>query len=193
MLDLADCARTADQAVSLALRAIGRRRTTARRLAAAIGHRPRVRWRADLLAALDPMAEGTHSLLEYRYGTRVERPHGLPGGARQRLVMRNGKHEYQDVSYDAYRTVVELDGRAAHPEEDRWRDHWRDNVNLAHGVATLRLGWLDVTERPCASAALVGAALRHRGWGGALGPCGPGCALLSPRPISSSGFTPSEG
>lgn len=122
MLDLADCARTADEAVSLALRAIGRRRTTARRMAAAIGHRPGSAGGADLLAALDPVAEGTHSLPEYRYGTRVERPHGLPGGTRQRLVVRNGRHGYQDVSYDAYQTVVELDGCAAHPDEDRWRD-----------------------------------------------------------------------
>lgn len=182
VLDLADCALTADGAVSLVLRAIGRRRTTARRLTAAIGQRPRVRWRADLLAVLGPAAAGVHSLLEHRYGTRVERPHSLPHGTRQRPVLRQGRREYQDISYDGYQTVVELDGRAAHPEEDRWRDHRRDNANLAHGVATLRLGWVDVNKRPCTSAALVGAVLRHRGWPGPLQPCGPGCPALSPPP-----------
>ena len=32
------------------------------------------------------MGSGVHSVLEHRYLTRVERPHGLPRGVRQRLV-----------------------------------------------------------------------------------------------------------
>ncbi len=70
-----------------------------RRLAAALALRARVRWRAELSAALGLAADGVHSLLEFRYVTRVERPHGLPAGHRQHLVVRAGQRQYQDVTY----------------------------------------------------------------------------------------------
>jgi len=181
VLDLADGASSADEAIGLALRAIGRRRTTAQLRAATLRGRSRSRWRAGVLAALDPAAQGAHSLLEYRYGVRVEQPHGLPRGMRQRRVRRDGHHEYQDVTYDEYLTVVELDGGAAHPSGESWRDRRRDNVNAAHGLVTLRLCWADVSEQPCATAALVGATLQRRGWRGRPTPCGPTCTL--PRAI----------
>jgi hypothetical protein len=38
----------------------------------------------------------------------------------------------------------------------------RDNTNTAEGVATLRLGYVDVSERNCESATLVGQTLRSR-------------------------------
>ena len=115
--------------------------------------------------------------LEYRYLIRVERPHGLPRGDRRRRVVREGRHEYQDIAYDGYRTVVELDGRAAHPAQARWRDARRDTLNTAFGIATIRLGFADVSEHPCASAALIGRALAGRGWTGTLRRCGPACDL----------------
>lgn len=177
VLDLANCASSADEAIGHVLRAIGRRRTTAPLLAAALRRRSRTRWRAGLLAALDPAASGAHSLLEYRYGTRVERAHGLPRGIRQSRVRRGGHYEYQDVLYDEYLTVVELDGRGAHPAEESWRDRRRDNVNAAHGLVTLRLSWTDVTERPCTSAMLVAATLRRRGWPGTPTQCNPACTV----------------
>jgi hypothetical protein len=175
--DLAGLARSADQAIGLALRAIGKRRTTAQLLTAALRRRSRVRWRAGVLAALDPAAQGAHSLPEYRYGTQVEQPHGLPRGIRQRRVRRDGHYEYQDVRYDRYLTVIEPDGRAFHPVEERQRDRRRDNLSAAHGILTLRLGWMDVTGQPCTSAALAGAALQHRGWRGTLRPCSPARTL----------------
>jgi hypothetical protein len=59
------------------------------------------------------------------------------------------------VLYEQYAVAVELDGRAAHPGDLRWRDIRRDNAAAADGVITLRYGWLDVSQRPCLVAAQV--------------------------------------
>ena len=177
VLDLAGQAAALDDAVSLILLAVGSRQTTPERLLSAISSRSRLAWRADLLSAVEAAGQGVHSLLEYRYLMRVERPHGLPPGNRQRRVVREGRREYQDIAYDAYRTVVELDGLAAHPAQARWRDTRRDNLNTAFGLATIRLGYLEVSGHPCASAALIARALARRGWTGTLRRCGPSCEL----------------
>jgi hypothetical protein len=179
VLDLVGDATSLDEVVSLISLAVGRRRTTAQLILAALACRRRMRWRADIVRALEITAEGAQSVLEHRYVTRVERPHGLPRGSRQRVVSRNGAHQYQDVSYDYYLVVVELDGLAAHPPESRWRDVRRDNTNTAEGMATLRLGYVDVSERNCESATLVGQTLRSRGWQGMLRRCGCSCRALS--------------
>jgi hypothetical protein len=177
VVDLAHSADSLDAAVSWMLRGCASRRTTADRIATAMAGRARMRWRAELTAALGLGADGVHSLLEFRYVTRVERPHGLPAGTRQYQVTRSGQHQYQDVAYQAYTVVVELDGRVAHPVEFRWRDIRRDNASAADGQATLRYGWPDVTQRPCLAAAEVGAVLAQRGWDGRLRRCGPACQL----------------
>jgi len=177
VLDLAGAAVSLDDALGWVLRACGSRRTTPDRLAAALARRSRVRWRAELSATLGLAAAGVHSPLEYRYVHRVERPHGLPTGRRQKLVVRAGQRQYQDVTYQDYGLVVELDGQAAHPAEARWRDARRDNATTAVGRGTLRYGWADVTERPCFVAAQVGDALAARGWAGAPRRCGRSCGL----------------
>ncbi|HEY5354568.1 MAG TPA: type IV toxin-antitoxin system AbiEi family antitoxin domain-containing protein [Streptosporangiaceae bacterium] len=174
VLDLAAGAASLDEALGWIFRACGSRKTTAARLAATLGSRGRVRWRTELSAALGLGADGVHSLLEFRYVSRVERPHGLPAGTRQYQVTRDGQHQYQDVTYQAFGVVVELDGRVAHPEELRWRDIRRDNASAVDGQQTLRYGWADVTERPCEVADEVGALLFGRGWNGRLrGAAGP--------------------
>jgi len=177
VLDLAAAASGLDDALGWIFLACGSRRTTPERIGAAMARRGRVRWRRELSAALGLGANGVHSLLEFRYVTRAERPHGLPAGRRQYQVTRAGRHQYQDVIYEDYAVVVELDGRAAHPAEHRWRDVRRDNANVAIGQVTLRYGWADVTQRPCLVAAQVGAALTQRGWSGAPRRCGPSCRL----------------
>ena len=177
VLDLAHSADSLDTAVSWILRGCASRRTTPDRIAATMAQRARMRWRTELSAALGLGADGVHSLLEFRYVTRVERPHGLPAGTRQNQVIRSGRHQYQDVAYQAYGVVVELDGRAAHSVEFRWRDIRRDNASTVDGQATLRYGWPDVTQQPCLVAAEVGAVLARRGWDGRLRRCGPACQL----------------
>ncbi len=177
VLDLAGVAGSLDDALGWVLRACGSRRTTPERLATALARRTRVRWRAELSATLGLAANGVHSLLEFRYVTRVERPHGLPVGRRQYAVVRAGQRQYQDVTYQDWGLVVELDGQAAHPAASRRRDVRRDNANTEVGQGTLRYDWADVTGRPCLVAGQVGGALAARGWTGVLRRCGPSCGL----------------
>jgi hypothetical protein len=177
VLDLAATAGSLDLALGWVFRACGSRRTTAGKLSTAMALRPRMRWRGELSAALSLAATGVHSLLEFRYVDRVERPHRLPPGRRQHAVRRGGRRQYQDTEYDCYGVVVELDGQAAHPTGLRWGDIRRDNANAAEGQVTLRYGWPDVTDRPCRVAAEIGATLRQRGWDGVLRRCGRSCEL----------------
>jgi predicted transcriptional regulator of viral defense system len=175
VLDLADTARTFDDALSWACAACGGRLTTPQRIAAAMNRRAKLRYRNALRLALDDITAGAHTILEHRYLHDVERPHGLPRAERQVRVVRGGRSQYRDALYRKY--LVETDGRVAHPAEGRWRDVHRDNAAAAVGITTLRYSWSDVTTRPCAVAAEVGAALAQRGWPGPLRPCGPGCTL----------------
>ena len=166
MLDLAQEAASFDDVVSLLARAFQRRLTLPGLLRQRVDLRTRLRWRAEILQALEDVASGAHSVLEYRYLRDVERAHGLPVAERQARAVQNGRVIYRDVLYRQFGVAVELDGRASHPAEQRARDNRRDNVSASQGVFTLRYGWPDVTERPCETAAEVAAVLGRRGWPG---------------------------
>jgi hypothetical protein len=88
---------------------------TAGKLAAAASGRRRLRWRSKLTELLD--MDGVHSVLEYRYVRDVERRHGLPSAIRQLRTRMGSRSLYRDQFYEAYRAVVELDGRVAHPAD----------------------------------------------------------------------------
>jgi hypothetical protein len=175
VLDLAQLASKAEEAVGWGIRACQRRLTTPELLRQAMTRRARLRWRGDMAEALAEVREGVHSPLERRYLRDVERAHGLPTANRQILVVRGPARTYEDVRYRDYRTCVELDGLVAHPADSRWLDIRRDNANAADGIITLRYGWTDVAYRPCAVAAEVARVLRRRGWDGSPRRCGPGC------------------
>ncbi|GAB2917091.1 hypothetical protein GCM10027280_00120 [Micromonospora polyrhachis] len=177
VLDLTQSARQLDDALSWLARACGRRLTTPSRIGSALRLRPRVRWRAELLAALDDVADGCHSLLELRYLHDVERRHGLPIGRRQSIRLRRGGRWYDDIRYDDFATLVELDGRVAHPAESRARDRRRDNSATAEGLSVLRYDLADVFQQPCAAAAQVAATLRRNGWPGRPTRCGSNCSI----------------
>jgi hypothetical protein len=176
VLDLAAAAAQLDDAVGWVTRALGRRLSTQRELRQAMARRQRQRWRPQLTELLHPDAEGLHSVLEYRYHRDVERPHGLPAGSRQAEFRVGHRRAFRDRSYQAYLTVVELDGRATHTIDKRWDDIHRDNATSAGGILTLRYGWLDVTQQPCRVAAEVALALSTKGFQGAQ-PCAPGCPV----------------
>jgi very-short-patch-repair endonuclease len=178
VLDLTQAARDLDSALSWITRACAARLTTVDRLRTALAQRRRVRWRAELSATLDDIRIGSHSLLELRYLRDVERRHGLPEGVRQRPRARSGGRWYDDVCYEEYTTVVELDGREAHPEYKRRRDRKRDNAEVVADGAVLHYDLADVTETPCAVAAEVAAVLRRNGWPGTPKPCGPRCTVI---------------
>ena len=87
VLDLADQAKSFDAAFGTVCTAVQRRLTTGDRLADAMAGRKKVRWRTELAEGLGLVGTGVHSLLEYRYVHRVERPHGLPEAVRQALSL----------------------------------------------------------------------------------------------------------
>ena len=145
----------------------------------ALDRRKKVRYRVELEAALSDVADGAFSLLEYRYVHGVERPHGLPAARRQAPVALGGSRRYLDNHYEDYRLGVELDGAAAHPVAERWRDIHRDNSLTRLRIEILRYNWSDVTTRRCGVAAEVADVLAQRGWPGPVRRCSPGCRAAS--------------
>jgi hypothetical protein len=178
VLDLTQTARSFDDVCGWVTRAVARELTDEARLHAAMTKRERLRWRADLHEVLEAAVTGDHSVLEYRYHRDVERAHGLPGSERQvPFTAKDGRRGRRDRVYREYSVVVELDGRLAHPEENRSKDKARDNAAAVGGQQSLRYDWAAVTKRPCATAAEVIAVLRSRGWQGRPKPCSPGCSV----------------
>lgn len=177
VLDLAGQASSFDAAFAIVCAAVQRRLTTPARIGRAMDARRKLRWRNELTRALAEIGSGVHSLLEYRYLQRVERPHGLPAGIRQARIAAGGQRRYLDVLYREFGLCVELDGRQAHADDRRWLDVRRDNATAAEGMVTLRYGWGDIESRPCPTAVQVSLALRTRGWTGHPRPCGPRCAV----------------
>lgn len=161
-------------AVAALADACGSRRTTAQRLLHSLHQRQRVRRRAWLESILDDVTQGTCSVLEHGYLDLVERAHALPKGRRQASHRHHGATVYRDVDYDGL--VVELDGRLFH-DSTQARDHdlERDLDAAIDGAETIRLGYGQVFERGCATAAKLGVVLRRRGWDGQPASC-PDCS-----------------
>ncbi len=178
-IDLCQAAATLDEALSWLIRACSRRLVTAEPLLTAMQVRPKLRWRTELTGALADIGDGAHSALELRYVRDVERAHGLPRADRQAVSRLGRRTRYLDNRYREFGVAVELDGKAAHPAEARWRDIRRDNASAGAGIVTLRYGWADVTERPCQVAAEVASVLRLGGWTGYSRPCSPHCGTVS--------------
>jgi very-short-patch-repair endonuclease len=177
VLDLAGAAASFDDVIALIARACQLRLTTPFLLDDTLRQRARARWRDEISRALRDGFDGVHSVLEYRYHHDVERAHGLPEPDRQAPAFQHGVRIFRDIHYRAYRLAIELDGKASHPDEQRWQDSRRDNVAAVEGIRTLRYGWADVTERPCQTARQIAAALAKAGWRGTLRRCGPDCRI----------------
>jgi hypothetical protein len=175
VLDLADQATTFEVAFGVICVASQRRLTTGDRLGEVIGRRKKMRWRAELSEALGLIGTGVHSLLEYRYVRFVEHPHGLPRALRQAKIVAGGPNRYLDNLYHDYSLCVELDGRQAHPEDQRWQDLHRVNALTELGLTTLRYGWTDIDRRPCQTAVQIAVVLRDRGWSGPVRRCSHAC------------------
>lgn len=177
VFDLTELALNFDDACGWITRAVGRRLTTENKLQVAMAARKKMRWRAELGDVLAAAGDGIHSVLEYRYLRDVERAHGLPRSRHQVRVVIDGKAAYRDAYYDEYQLAVELDGRLAHPDDERWRDSLRDNKAGAQGIQTTRYGWRDVYGHACETAVLQAQILRQRGWPGTPRPCSERCPV----------------
>jgi len=177
VLDLTQTAKSIDGAFGWLCQGCGSRLTTPDLLLTALHQRRKVRWRQILTSALQDIGDGAQSVLEVRYVRDVERPHGLPRARRQARITRPAGRIYLDNLVERYRTCIELDGKAAHPEAERWRDIARDNASHADGLITLRYGWSDVAQHPCQTAAQIAAVLGQRGWTGNPTPCDSPCPL----------------
>ena len=188
VLDLMDGARTFDDAYDWLCRAIARRQTTAPRIRAALESRPRMKWRPEVELALGDAQGGALSVLEVRYARGVERRHGLPVATRQARVRQATGNRYLDNLYAEYRSCVEIDGAAAHPEDEQWRDKLRDRWNAVHeGIVTIRIGLPDLInqEQQCRTAADVAKWLSDRGEKVGY-PCGPACPVQLPGVFTGS-------
>jgi len=178
VLDLAQAAKSFDDVCGWVTRAIARELTDEARLRQAMTLRTKLRWRSDLHELIAAAAGGDHSVLEFRYHRDVERAHGLPEPSRQvPFTGPGGRRGRRDRVYEEYGVVVELDGRLAHPAENKWKDKTRDNAAAAVGKQSLRYGWVQVKWEACATAAEVARVLRLHGWDGRPRPCSPGCPV----------------
>lgn len=172
-------AATPDAAIAIIANACQSRRTTPGRLLALLEEMPHnLRYRRFLREILADVATGAYSFIEVHYLRDVERPHGLPTGARQRRVS-IGRHPcFRDVEYLGFHVIAELDGRLGHEDfVSRANDMDRDNDSATDGARTARIGYLQVTSRRCGTAQRVADLLQLGGWTGHPRPCGPGCPV----------------
>lgn len=180
-IDVAAAARSDLDAIAVLADLCQGRVSTPTRLLATVASRRRLPRRQWLTAVLSDIAGGTCSVLEHGYLVGVERAHGLPRAARQVSERSGGHRVSRDAVYEECGLVVELDGRLFHDSADqRNRDLDRDLDAAVAGRFTVRVGWGQVFDRPCATAVRIGALLRARGWTGTVTPCGPECPLGHP-------------
>jgi hypothetical protein len=179
--------------VDLVLAAGQRRVTTPKRIVDAAAGLDRLRWRSLVIELCADLSDGLQSPLERRYERTVERPHGLAHGVfNSREVAPTSGSVYRDVRYRGFRCVVELDGRAAHPIDEAFRDRRRDNHAARQGDRVLRDGWREIAAEPCGVAAEVAGVLAA-GWSSSAHACGPRCVVgrlcVNNVPLSGTLFT----
>jgi hypothetical protein len=178
LIDVAAAARDDFAAISVLSDAVQARRTVPARIRERLDRRPRVPRRDFLSGVLADLQHGTCSVLEHGYLTRVERPHGLPTANRQLRSSANGP-VFRDVAYVDFDQLVEIDGRLWHDSAAaRDADLDRDLVAAVDRLSTVRVGWGQVFDRPCATATRIGALLQAKGWQGRTTAC-PACLPLA--------------
>ena len=171
----ADCAGSDLDAIAVLTGVVGARRTTAARLGLALTQLPRLRRRALITGLVDDLADGTHSVLEHGFVTRVLRPHRLPPVRQQAPVIGPEGNEYRDVAFRGVDAHVELDGRTHDTDAQPGADADRDLADLAAGIVTPRLRWQQVYGNPCRTAMMLAVVLQRQGWQGRPAVCSPGC------------------
>ncbi|NYE35692.1 hypothetical protein F4692_000796 [Nocardioides cavernae] len=171
LVDVASDAHDDFTAIAVLADAFQARRTTPARVRDSLDLRQRVHRRDFLSSALTDLEQGTCSVLEHGYLTRVEQPHGLPTARRQLRDSSRGP-VYRDVAYVEFDQLVEIDGRLWHDSAVSVdADLDRDLAAAVDRMNTVRVGWGQVFDRPCTTAARIGVLLQARGWNGRTTPC----------------------
>jgi hypothetical protein len=180
ILDLAEASKDLDDVCGWVCTAFSRNLISVEVMRCTLAARKRQRWRTEIEELSTAAAGGAHSVLEFRYDRDVERAHGLPPSRQQvRFKKRDGRTGFRDRVYEEYAVIVELDGKQAHPDEQRWQDKRRDNDAAAGGEQSLRYGWREVRWESCDTAGQVAQVLRRRGWTGSPRACSPGCVAVA--------------
>ena len=154
------------RAVAVLAAAVQSRRTTAERVLDALDGRSRIARRGFLTGVLRDIAEGTCSVLEHGYLTRVERPpRARPSPERQVAASSRGPI-YRDVEYRRHGLVLELDGRVFHASteaRDRDLDRDLDAAVRRPGHRPAAAG-VRCSRRSCWTAVRIAPLLQMRGW-----------------------------
>lgn len=172
---------TLDDVVALVTRVVSAGDLTVADLREELAHHSRHPRRPMLTELFTGALEGLGSLAEARYVRDVEQAHGLPQMERQVTIdddqaRADGRSRSLDFRDPVRRLRLEVDGELFHREK-QLADRARDRQGVGEGEATLRAGWIEVTESPCALAADVAVAQLARGWEGWPTACGPECLL----------------
>lgn len=177
-LRLASAAAGTNAVVAALADAVNWRVTKPKRLRDALVDLPRLPQRRLIAEVVDDLVAGACSVLERGYLVDVERAHGLPEGERQEPRQTASGWEFRDVVYAAFGLVVELDGRAFHTAKGaRDKDLERDLDDLLARRDAARLGYAQVFDTPCRTAAKVAVLFQQRGWRGRAIPCRPTCSI----------------
>ncbi len=169
VVDMASAATTDDRARAVLAAAVQQRLVRSSDLRAVVRRLGAVRRRRLILRTLDDIAGGAHSLPELE-AVRLVRRFRLPAPSRQVVRRdRSGRRRWLDLYWEAYRLVVEIDGRW-HMEVRAWWDAmWRDAELVVAGERVLRYPSFAVREQPALVAAQIAAVLRANGWDGRRG------------------------
>ncbi|NYG58632.1 hypothetical protein BJ980_001555 [Nocardioides daedukensis] len=197
-VELAAASSSDYDAVSVLADLVSSRQTTPGRLLDALAGRPTLARRDFLTEVLDDVTQQTCTVLAQGYLLRVVRPHGLPMAVPQPIDPRRGLLR-AEVLHGEFGQVVGLDGRIfasgsrrgacerehdwQHGREHDWPEDWPDDSGAelaAPEPSSIRLGWRQVFERPCATAVQMVALLRARGWHGTPHLC-PECSVEATR------------
>ncbi|GAC79293.1 hypothetical protein SAMN04488550_4346 [Gordonia malaquae] len=172
IIDLAASAKSEAAVIARLSDAVQARLTTADRLLAALEARPRIARSAFLRDVLIDVRDGSLSVLEHGYLTRVERPHGLPKPTRQ-AETRSGRRGLRDVLYEEFGLIVELDGRTFHDTATGHDADLERDLDAAvwERRETLRVGYGQAFDRACTTAQKVGLVLNRLGWLDVPHPC----------------------
>ena len=182
VIDLVEASISVDDVYGWVTKAFGRRQVTVDvvDLLVAVQSRRKLRWRAELKEAIVVAAGGAHSALELLWDKSVEHAHGLPISRKQvPFVKEGGRVGYRDREYAPFGLIIELDGKKAHPDEQRGHDSARDRQASVGRKETMRFGWRETRYAGCKSAVQVIEVLWRRGWRGRPKPCSRGCPVAA--------------